>query len=334
MQKIIGHKKEKETLFAILSSGMIPHAFLFSGNAGIGKRMLAHSFLRALFCEAEKKPCGVCPSCRQVEALTHPDVVMIAPNENGTLPIGDPDTPEPGSVRYLIQRMSMRSVSGRTGVIIDGIERATNEAQNALLKTLEEPPSGSCIILISSDRSGILPTIQSRVREIRFAPLSSDDLRLIVGDRAEGDILDFVVSGAGGSASTALELCNADMREKVLSLCRSLSAAMTGGGSLAGLTNTILPKPKGGIDILDILIQIYRVLLASKAKDDGQYSSLLDDIYIDDIDTLRTIIKLLFATKKGRGNNINTALQLRALAYYALHSKEPFAPPFAAAHSD
>ncbi|HNX58240.1 MAG TPA: hypothetical protein PKK43_04015, partial [Spirochaetota bacterium] len=112
MQKVIGHKKEREQLLSVLASGKIPHAFLFSGMEGIGKKMLAHSFLRALFCEAEKKPCGVCHSCRQVEALTHPDVVMLTPNDHGVLPIGDPETPEPGSIRHLVHRMSVKSVSG------------------------------------------------------------------------------------------------------------------------------------------------------------------------------------------------------------------------------
>ncbi len=334
MQKVIGHRKEKELLLSVLASGKIPHAFLFSGASGIGKKILAHSFLRAIFCEAEKKPCGVCPSCRQVESLTHPDVVMVTPNENGVLPIGDPESPEPGSVRYLIRRMSVKSVTGHVGVIVDGIDRATTEAQNALLKTLEEPPAGSCIILISSDRSGIISTIHSRVREVRFSPLSSVDLRSIVSDHAEGDTLDFAVSAAGGSVSAAIELCDDAFREKVLSLCVSLSRAVTGSGVIPGLTNTLVSRPKSGSDMLDIMIRIYNLLLESKAREDGAYSSLLDDIYIDDIDALRTIIKLLFTAKKGRGNNTNTALHLRALAYYTSHSKEPYAPPFATVRAE
>lgn len=334
MQKVIGHKKEKEQLLSVLASGKIPHAFLFSGMEGIGKKMLAHSFLRALFCEAEKKPCGVCHSCRQVESLTHPDVVMLTPNDNGVLPIGDPETPEPGSIRHLVHRMSVRSVTGHIGVIVDGLDRATTEAQNALLKTLEEPPDGSCIILVSSDRSGILPTIHSRVREVRFSPLSSDDVRTIIADRAEGDVLDFAVSASGGSASTAIELCDEAFRGKILPLCTALSSAVTGAGVMSGFTNAMAAKSGRGIDVIDVMIRIYTVLLESKAREDGSYSSLLDDIYIDDIDALRTIIKSLFAVKKGRGNNINTALHLRALAYYASHSKEPYTPPFADAITD
>jgi DNA polymerase III subunit delta' len=335
MIKTVGHKSQRERLASILASGNIPHATLFSGPPGIGKRMIALSFIRALLCEGEKKPCGKCPSCAQVSALTHPDLVIIGPNENGVLPIGDGESTSEGGIRYLIHRLSIKPVSGRTGVVIDGIDCATTEAQNALLKTLEEPTPGCCIILIASDRSRLLPTIMSRVQEFRFAPLSPAELRTVLTDRPEtGDLLDFIIAASGGSVSAALEMCGTDYREKVLSFCRAFTDAVSGGAPLSGIPASLLAKPKKGTDPLDIMIQIYRSLLEAKVSGNGSYSSLLDDIYIDDIHALRTIIKSLFAAKKGRGNNINIALHLKALAYYASQRSEQCAPPFSAGYAD
>jgi DNA polymerase-3 subunit delta' len=295
--------------------------------------MVARSFIKGFFCTGSKKPCGICPSCVQIDALSHPDLVMLSPNEKGVLPVGETDDTDASSVRGLIHRLSMRPISGKFGVIIDGMDRASNEAQNALLKTLEEPPAGSCIVMISSDRSRILPTILSRAREFRFAPLDMDSIRRIVADKAEsGDVIDLVAAVSGGSASIALLLCDDDLREKILSYCRALSSTIARGVLLNQINAPLPALPKGGIDILDILINVYRALVDYKVREEGLYSSLLDDIYIDDIDALRTIIKLFFAAKKGRVHNINPALHIKALAYHASHRSAAGAPPFATEH--
>jgi DNA polymerase-3 subunit delta' len=332
MSSILGHGKVRLQLGRLISTAAVPHALLFSGQQGIGKRMIAHAFIKSLFCQGGKKPCNACSSCVQINAMTYPDLLVLSPNEKGVLPIGESDDADPNSVRGLIHRLSLRSISGRFGVIIDGIDRASNEAQNALLKTLEEPPAGSCIILISSDRSKILPTIHSRAREFRFAPLDEDSVRTIIADKASsGDVTDFIVAVAGGSASVALLLCDDDLREKILSYCRALSNTIARGVLLNQVNSPLPSLPKNGIDLLDILINVYRSLCEYKLRDESLYSSLFDDIYIDDIDALRTIIKLLFAAKRGRSNNMNLSLHIKALAYHSMCNAAA-EPPFAAEH--
>jgi hypothetical protein len=331
MPSIIGHERVRKQLGRLISAGSVPHALLFSGQQGIGKRMVAYAFIKSLFCQGEKKPCNQCPSCVQINAMTYPDLLVLSPNEKGVLPIGESDDPDPNSVRGLIHRLSLRSISGRFGVIIDGIDRASNEAQNALLKTLEEPPAGSCIILIASDRSKILSTIHSRAREFRFAPLDAGAIRTIIAEKApSGDVIDFITAVSGGSASIALLLCGDDLREKILSYCRALSNTVAQGVLLNQSGSALPVLPKSGVDLLDILVNVYHSLVEFKVRDEGSYSSLFDDIYIDDIDALRTIIKLLFAAKKGRSNNMNLSLHVKALAYHSIHDATAVEPPFIA----
>ena len=323
----IGHKVQVKTLDSILDSGEIPHAFIFTGPSGTGKKIIAREFLSALFCNENEKPCGRCTSCTQILAGTYPDFIFVSPNENGIIPVGSDDKDE-GSIRHLIWRMSSKPLSGKAGIIIDGIDRASHEAQNAFLKTLEEPAEGSHVILIASDRSQVLQTIFSRCREIRFSPLTQENLKLIISGKTDSDaVADFIIASSGGSAETAAALYDETKRNEILQLGKSLSKAVLSGASFNPPAQS-LAKPKTGPDPIDILISIYTFLIEEAARGSSEYSSLLDDIYIDDIDALRTIIKMLIAAKRARTNNVNAPLLVKALAYHAFDRTET-APPFA-----
>ena len=117
---IIGHERQLRVLSLLVKNKNTPHSMLFSGKSGIGKRLIARRFLAALFCTAGNPPCGSCPSCLQAgRAATHPDIIELAPDEKGSITIGDVDRSEPGTVRWLISRLSKKSVSGKYGVLID-----------------------------------------------------------------------------------------------------------------------------------------------------------------------------------------------------------------------
>ena len=323
----IGHTSQIKTLDSILVSGEIPHAFIFTGPSGIGKKIIAREFLSALFCSGPVKPCGNCASCTQILAGTYPDFICVSPNENGIIPVGADDRDE-GSIRHLIGRMSSKPLSGKAGIIVDGIDRASTEAQNAFLKTLEEPAQGSCIVLIASDRSQVLQTIYSRCREVRFSPLTLADLQSIIkGKTDSGAVADFIIASSCGSAETATALYDEAKRNEILQLGRSLSKAVRSGTSFNPPAHS-LAKPKSGPDPLDILISIYTFLMDEAVRGSSAYSSLLDDIYIDDIDALHTIIKMLVSAKRARSNNVNTPLHVKALVYHAFDRIET-APPFA-----
>ena len=328
---ILGQSRQIARLGSLIRSGSVPHALLFTGPSGTGKRTAAVAFLSALFCTGEKKPCGSCPACVRIKAGTFPDLHMIGPNESGVVPIGDAEKPEPGSARWLIRRMSMKPAGGRSGAVIDGIDRMHGDAQNVLLKTIEEPGEGACIVLTASERSKVLPTILSRCVEIRFSPLGEDTIRAIVKDRFDsGDILDFAAVSSGGSAENALSLADDDFREDILDACRQITQSVVAGSSL-NIPSSLLSKPKQNADSVEILISAYHHLLRKRAKGEAPESALFDDINIDDIPALCSIISMLLAVKKGRANNLNAGLQLKALAYRFNDDELPD-PPFSAQH--
>ena len=167
---IIGHSRQIKILEVLRRNDDIPQTILFSGKSGIGKKLVARRLLASLFCEAGDPPCLKCPSCLQAAGGTFPDIIELGPDEKGSIPIGDADRSEPGSVRWLIDRLSKKSISGTYGVLIDGAESISAAGQNALLKTIEEPQAGAHIIIITANRSLILPTILSRCMNLPFYP--------------------------------------------------------------------------------------------------------------------------------------------------------------------
>ena len=169
---VTGHTDQTGRLTLLFEKNTLPGTFLFSGPSGIGKKLIAQRTIAAVFCTSSNPPCLDCRDCRQIAENIHPDFVFLSPNERGIIPIGSEDKKEEGSVRWIIERLSMKSVSGKRAALIDGVDHMRVEGQNALLKTIEEPSPGSVLFLIASGTAGILPTIISRCFGIKFAPLS------------------------------------------------------------------------------------------------------------------------------------------------------------------
>jgi DNA polymerase-3 subunit delta' len=163
-----------ESLRRAASQGRMPHALLFVGPEGVGKHSFALRLAQALLCERvpEEKldPCGACPGCLQVMAGTHPDVLRVAkPEDRQELPIR--------IIRDLCIDLGLKPMSGRRKVaIVDDADDLNDEAANAFLKTLEEPPPGSTLILVGTSAEGQLDTILSRCRVVRFDPLGESEL--------------------------------------------------------------------------------------------------------------------------------------------------------------
>ena len=174
------------------------HAYLFAGPAGTGKRSVALLCAAARLCRGEEKPCGVCGPCRRVFAGTHPDVHVIAP-EKGKRDIGV------GVMRAALSEASVRPLEGDAKLfLIPEADRMNPQAQNALLKTLEEPPTDTVFLLSAARPAALLPTILSRVRLIRFHPLSAEDaarrLRELGMDSARADAAAILSEGCVGAA--------------------------------------------------------------------------------------------------------------------------------------
>jgi DNA polymerase-3 subunit delta' len=169
--------------------GGAPQALLLIGPASIGKTTLALDLAAGLLCAAEEgvpRPCRACRACRLVAGGTHQDLHRLAPEGAGRqVRIGDPIDPEPGTVRHLIREMARLPVEGRHRVaVIEGAHRMNEDAQNALLKTLEEPPVGATLILCADKPERLLPTVRSRAATLRLGSLGIRAIEGLLGERA------------------------------------------------------------------------------------------------------------------------------------------------------
>ena len=222
-QNIEGHDTTVGHFRRALSRGRLASSFLFVGPAGIGKRTFALRFAKALLCdvndEAMMEPCGTCSSCKQVDAETHPDIIAVAkPKDRAYLPIdlliGDK---EHRMRQGLCHDISLKPFKGgRKIAIIDDADLLNVEGANALLKTLEEPPPRSVLILIGTSPARQLPTIRSRCQTIRFDPLSPEIISKLLLQQevvSTPEEAARIAERAEGSLETAIELADPGLWE-------------------------------------------------------------------------------------------------------------------------
>ncbi|MBI5643044.1 MAG: DNA polymerase III subunit delta' [Deltaproteobacteria bacterium] len=186
---ILGHKKEIDVLRSAAKSGRVAHSFLFSGPPGIGKRLVAIEFAKALNCAdgEDGDSCGVCHSCATIAGETHQNLTPVWPTiKEKEVLIKDPSgLIRIEQVRDVLNVLRYRVEEGRKVVIVDSAEKFMPAAANAFLKTLEEPPAGSVIILVSSRAADLLPTIISRCQRVNFRPLPEETVSAFLSERAK-----------------------------------------------------------------------------------------------------------------------------------------------------
>jgi DNA polymerase-3 subunit delta' len=209
---IIGHRRLLSLLSRAVARGTLPPALLLAGPAGVGKRRVAVGIAEALNCLKPQETgelrdsCGECAACRRIQRGVHPDVIVIEPGDMGSIKIDQ--------VRDVIDRADYRPFEGRRRVvIIDEADALMPAAQNALLKTLEEPPSASVFVLASSIPDSLLPTVRSRCSRLRFAALSPAEVTEVL-TRDHGYAVQAaraVAVDAEGSVGRALEAESADL---------------------------------------------------------------------------------------------------------------------------
>jgi DNA polymerase III subunit delta' len=180
---LIGHEAPREWFRNAISAGRLASTFLFVGPEGIGKRTFARLLAKSLLCRhgagEPLSPCGACEDCTQVEASTHPDLIQLSkPSDRATIPIEMLIGEREARMREgLCHEISLRPFSGKRKVaILDDADALSTEGGNALLKTLEEPPPDSLLILIGTSLQRQLPTIRSRCQTVIFPRL--DDAQL------------------------------------------------------------------------------------------------------------------------------------------------------------
>lgn len=170
-QEIIGQEHIKEHLLHAMEQNKVSHAYLLQGELGAGKEFIARAFAAALQCErGTANACGQCRSCKQIESKNHPDVIWVTHEKPNTIGVEDIRT-------QLNQDIEIKPYYGPKKIyIISECEKMTVQAQNALLKTLEEPPSYGLIFLLTTNAEALLSTILSRCVVLRMRPVEDSKI--------------------------------------------------------------------------------------------------------------------------------------------------------------
>jgi DNA polymerase-3 subunit delta' len=283
---VIGHRTLVGLLSRSVSRDSLPPSLIFAGPAGVGKRLTALAVAQTLNClnlapsafgrtdvvsgsrrtaGTDLLPidaCGKCAACTRIVRGMHPDVLLIAPGDSGSIKI---DT-----VRDAIDRSAYRPFEGRRRVvIIDEADALVPQAQNALLKTLEEPPSASIFILVTSKPDALLPTVLSRCPRLRFRALEPGEVAaaLIRKGRSEHEAR-AVAAAAEGSIAQALEASAGELvesREVAARVLRQVADTSDPRRRLEGARD-LLPKPTSSAADRDQVARYLRAM-ASLVRD-------------------------------------------------------------------
>lgn len=262
-KNIIGNQEVKDYLNKSINSNNILQAYLFLGTDGIGKKMIAKEFAKRILCDNTNEETCTCKSCTCFVGANHPDFIII--NEDG-------ETIKIEQVRKITEKVIEKPViSKRKVYIINDAEKMTKEAQNCLLKTLEEPPAFITIILISSNENAILNTIKSRCMKIKFKNISDDLISKfcteIIG---YNNLADNLLKSFGGSISKAIKLKeNSEKYLQIENLVKDLSKK----DIIDIMLNAKIIYDKENIyDILDYIV----VCLYDLGKNNSQYLNCIE----------------------------------------------------------
>jgi DNA polymerase-3 subunit delta' len=205
-REVIGHRRILSLLTRSIENGSLPPSLIFAGPEGVGKRLVAQGVAQALNCATGG--CGECGSCRRIARGVHPDVQTVVAGESGSIKVEQ--------IREVVDGTMYRPFEGKRRVtLIDDAEALMPSAQNALLKTLEEPPASSIFILVTSRPDALLPTVTSRCSLMRFGRLSPADVAAILERSHKYSRRDALAAAAAadGSVRQALEMQAGDLAD-------------------------------------------------------------------------------------------------------------------------
>ncbi len=220
MASYLTTQKAFRSLLSGVRNNNISNSYIFEGMKGVGKFTAARIFANAIHCTGDRKPCGMCPDCKKHAANTHSDLIIVG--DGG--PIKVEDIREMNEELYIKPALSKKKV-----FIVKNADNMNNDAQNALLKSFEEPPRYGVIILLSENVKMLLPTIRSRGNKVVFEPFSEDVIRdyILRQYPLKHDSVDFIALYSGGVIGKAIELCEDEeffeIRRKMFEAVASLT---------------------------------------------------------------------------------------------------------------
>lgn len=275
---IVGHDSVKEHLQTAMEQGKLSHAYIFSGESGSGKMMMAECFAAALLCTGEgEKPCGTCISCMQAETHNHPDIIYVT-HEKSNIVVDDIRTQIIGDIQ--IKPFS----SSHKIYIVDDAEKMNEQAQNALLKTLEEPPEYAVIILLATNTGKFLQTIMSRCVTLELKPL---DNRLIMDYLMKSvQIPDYFAkicaSFSGGCLGKAIKYASNDsfigIRDECIDILKHIDEMRR--VEIMDTVNSLTGRKDSIDDYLDLMQLWFRDVMIYKATQNADRLVFADELSI------------------------------------------------------
>lgn len=260
-EKIIGNNKIKNELIKAFSTNSIAHSYIFSGQYGIGKKQIAIEFAKMILClNKDNAPCGECKSCLELENDNNPDFNIIKPD--GKIKIDQ--------IRQMLEKVYEKPIiSDKKVYIIDDAETMTVEAQNCLLKTLEEPPEYIVIILITSNESNLINTIKSRCLKLTFNPLENNEIKQYLEKNLDfQNVSETMLEIFEGSIGKALKVKeNQELYNNIEATLRNFSCE-----SVIELINNASEIYKGKENINEIL-EYFNIYFLKKAKEEYNNAS-------------------------------------------------------------
>lgn len=262
-ENIIGNTNIKTVLEKSIKQNKLSHSYLFIGTQGIGKKMIATEFAKMILCLDDNKYCNHCKSCIEFDTNNNPDFVLISPDGNNI---------KIEQIRDIQKRIQEKPIISEKKVyIIDNADLMTTEAQNCLLKTLEEPPEFAVIVLIGSNSNTFLPTIKSRCTIMNFNKISDEEMTKYLREKCDVKNIDQnMLYMYQGSIGKSLEL--KEKQEEYRNI-ENIINNINRYDLIDFINNAeILYKSKEEInDILDYI----NVILLNKAKDEYLYTNCI-----------------------------------------------------------
>lgn len=249
LEKVVGHESQISFLQNAIEQDRFPSTSLFVGQSGIGKKLVALGMAQYLVCE-KGYGCGQCPSCIRIETQQSESLLLIRP-EKGVIKIE--------KAREVISFISLQLTGKARVIIIDEAQLMNDQAANALLKSLEEPPEKTYFILLAPSIAGLLPTIRSRSQIVRFGALTLSQLEKISHIKEE-----WVLQSAQGSVELARQLTEEDLnslRQRALDVWEDI---------LDGRVEEVLPVVKEMVKEREAALQVARIW-QQLLRDGGYY---------------------------------------------------------------